>query len=324
MSKIFVLGGTGFLGYYTVKELLSKGYQVKTIALPPMPTDDLLPTEVECSLGNINELTDDEVRELLKDCEGFIYAAGADERVVPQKPATKFFYEANVLPTQRLARLAKEAGIKKFVVFGSYFAEFAERLPEYNLRSQAYPNNRLLQEQIAFAEGEGSMVVTSLRLPYIFGTIPGRTPLWKMYTDQIKGKPVFPALKGGTAVVTVEQVAEAAVGAMENGEHRHTYAISAYNMKFQEFYQMMVDALGQTETTQVPVVEYDQMKPVYEEIDRKAAEEGLEHGMHMVISTKLQTEDLYLDPADTMSVLGIKDHDVLQSIKETLARCVEN
>ena len=323
MSKIFVLGGTGFLGYYTVKELLSKGYQVKTIALPPMPTDDLLPTEVECSLGNINELTDDEVRELLKDCEGFIYAAGADERVVPQKPATKFFYEANVLPTQRLARLAKEAGIKKFVVFGSYFAEFAERLPEYNLRSQAYPNNRLLQEQIAFAEGEGSMVVTSLRLPYIFGTIPGRTPLWKMYTDQIKGKPVFPALKGGTAVVTVEQVAEAAVGAMENGEHRHTYAISAYNMKFQEFYQMMVDALGQTETTQVPVVEYNQMKPVYEEIDRKAAEKGLEHGMHMVISTKLQTEDLYLDPADTMSVLGIKDHDVLQSIKETLAKCVE-
>ena len=116
-----------------------------------------------------------------------------------------------------MARLAKEAGIKKFVVFGSYFAEFAVRLPEYNLRSQAYPNNRLLQEQIAFEEGEGSMVVTSLRLPYIFGTIPGRTPLWKMYTDQIKGKPVFPALKGGTAVVTVEQVAEAAVGAMENG-----------------------------------------------------------------------------------------------------------
>lgn len=119
-------------------------------------------------------------------------------------------------------------------------------------------------------------------------------------------------------------MAEAAVGAMEHGEHRHTYAISAYNMKFQEFYQMMVDALGQTETTQVPVVEYDQMKPVYEEIDRKAAEKGLEHGMHMVISTKLQTEDLYLDPADTMSVLGIKDHNVLQSIKETLAKCVEN
>lgn len=322
MSKVFILGGTGFLGYYTVRELLSKGYEVKTMALPPMPTEDLLPAEVECSLGNINELSDEEIRDLLSDCEGFIYAAGADERIVPQKPAMKFFYEANVLPTQRLARLAKEAGVKKFVVFGSYFAEFAERMPEYNLREQAYPNNRLLQEQVAFAEGEGSMTVTSLRLPYIFGTMPGRAPLWKMYTDQLKGRPVYPVLKGGTAMVTVEQVAEAAVGAMENGKHRHAYAISALNMKFQDFFQMMVDALGQTETTQVPVVEYDQMKSVYEDIDRKAAEKGLEHGMHMVVSSKLQTEDLYLVPADTMSVLGIKEHDVIQSIKETLAACV--
>ena len=109
---------------------------------------------------------------------------------------------------------------------------------------------------------------------------------------------------------------------MEKGKHRHTYAISALNMKFQDFFQMMVDALDQTETTQVPVVEYDQMKSVYEDIDRKAAEKGLEHGMHMVVSSKLQTEDLYLDPADTMSVLGIKEHDVIQSIKETLATCI--
>ena len=322
MSKVFVLGGTGFLGYYTIKELLSKGYEVKTIALPPLPTDDLLPSEVECSLGNINDLTDEEIRELLKDCEGFIYAAGADERTTPQKPAMKFFYEANVLPTQRLARLAKEVGVKKFVVFGSYFAEVAERLPEYNLRNQAYPGTRLLQEQVAFAEGEGSMIVTSLRLPYIFGLMPGRMPLWSRFTDQIKGKPVFPALKGGTAMVTVEQVAEAAVGAMEKGKHRQTYAISALNMKFQDFYQMMVDALGQTESTQVPVVEYEQVRPMYEEMDRKADENGVEHGMHMAVMSKLQTEDLFIDPAETMSALGIKEHDVIQSIKETLEKCV--
>ncbi|MFD1899125.1 hypothetical protein GQR36_01480 [Enterococcus termitis] len=47
---------------------------------------------------------------------------------------------------------------------------------------------RLLQEQVAFAEGDGEMNVTVLRLPYIFGTMPGRMPLWKMFTDQIKAK----------------------------------------------------------------------------------------------------------------------------------------
>lgn len=323
MKKIFILGGTGFLGYYTTKELLARGYGVKTMSLPPMPTDDLLPSEVECTLGDINELSDHEIKELLSDCYGFVYAAGADERIVPQKPALKFFYEANVLPTQRLARLAKEAGLKKFVLFGSYFAEFAERLPQYELKKQAYPSTRLLQEQVAFAEGEGSMDVTSLRLPYIFGTMPGRMPLWKMFTDQIKGRPVFPALKGGTAVVTAEQVAEATVGALENGKHRHTYAISSYNMKYKFFYELMVEALGQEETTQIVETPYEQMKSTYEQIDQAAEAQGTEHGIHMVVSSKLQEEDLYIDPKETMDVLGIKEYDVVASIKETLAKCVE-
>ncbi|MGY3750931.1 NAD-dependent epimerase/dehydratase family protein [Vagococcus acidifermentans] len=323
MSKVFVLGGTGFLGYYTTRELLSRGYQVKTMALPPMPADDLLPEGVECRLGNINDLTDEEIVSLLSDCEGFIYAAGADERTVPDKPALKFFYEANVLPTQRLARLAKQAGVKNFVVFGSYFAEFAERLPEYHLRGQAYPNTRLLQEQVAFAEGEGAMKVCSLRLPYIFGTMPGREPLWRMFVDRARGQEVFPSPAGGTAMVTVEQVAEAAVGALENGAHRGTYAICALNMKFQQFYEMIVAALGQTETTQVPVLPFEQMQPTFEAIDAQADAAGKEHGIHMAVSGRLQFEDLYLDPADTMPLLGIKEHDVLASIEETLARCVQ-
>lgn len=321
MAKIFVLGGTGFLGYYTTKELLSKGYDVKTMALPPLPTKDLLPEVVECTLGDINELTDAEIKQLLSDCDGFIYAAGADERTVPKKPALTFFYEANVLPTQRLAHLAKEAGVKKFVIFGSYFAAFAERLPQYGLKNQGYPNTRLLQEQVAFAEGEGHMAVMSLRLPYIFGTMPGRVPLWKMFTDQMKGQPIFPAPEGGTAMVTVEQVAEAAVGALEQGTHRQTYAISALNMKFQTFYQMMAQALGQTETTQIPVLAYIEMAANYQAIDQQTEANGLEHGIHMDLSAKLQSENLYLDPQET-AVLGIKDHDVIASIKETLAKCV--
>lgn len=322
MSKVFILGGTGFLGYYTTKELLSRGYQVKTMSLPPMPTEDLLPEGVECQLGDINVLTDEEILNLLDDCEGFIYAAGADERTVPDKPAMKFFYEANVLPTQRLARLAKQAGVKNFVVFGSYFAEFAERLPEFHLRDQAYPNTRLLQEQLAFAEGEGAMKVCSLRLPYIFGTMPGREPLWTMFVDRVRDQEVFPSPAGGTAMVTVEQVAEAAVGALENGEHRGTYAISALNMKFKQFYEMIVEALGQTDKTAVPVVGLEQMLPAFEAIDSQAEAAGKEHGIHMAISGRLQFEDLYLDPADTMPLLDIKEHDVIASIKETLARCV--
>ena len=324
MNKILVLGGTGFLGYYTTKELLSKGYEVKALSLPPMPDDDMFSSDnVENMLANVNELSDEEVLDILSDVDGVIYAIGADERTIPDAPAFSFFYEANVRPTQRLARLSVKAGVESFVIFGSYFAEFAERITDVDLKSEAYPATRLLQEQIGFAEGEGKMRVSSLRLPYIFGTMPGRTPLWKMFTDQIKDKEVFPALGGSTAAVTAKQVAHAAVGALEKGEHRGTYPLGGINLSHKEFTEMMVNALGQEGKTDVPVVDLETVLPTYKAIDEKTAAAGKEHGIHMVLNADMKARDLGIDPKISMDPLGYEEDDVYANVKETLEACVK-
>lgn len=322
-KKVLVLGGTGLLGFATVKELLAHDYEVISVSLPPMPVDDLFEgMDVENHLFDVNEKTDEEMLNLLEGVHGVMYAIGADERIVPDAPSFTFFYEANVRPTQRLARLARKAGVKRFVVYGSYFSEFAEIWPEMNLKQEGYPATRLLQEQIAFAEGEGAMVVNSLRLPYIFGTMPGRMPLWKMFTDQIKGQDVFPALPGGTAMVTIKQVAQAARGAMEQGEHRKTYALGGINMKYETYYKMMVEALGQE--TQVPVVPLETMLPTYEALDKQAKDAGKEHGIHLALGAKMNNRDLYLDKEGPMKELGYEDDDVVASIKETLKYIIDN
>ena len=324
-KKVLVLGGTGLLGYHTTLELLDRGYDVISMALPPMPADDLFEgMNVENHLVNINDLSDEEILKHLEGVHGVMYAIGADERIVPDAPAFSFFYEANVRPTQRLVRLARQAKVKHFVVYGSYFSEFTEKWPEENLREHGYPATRLLQEQIAFAEGEGAMIVNSLRLPYIFGTMPGRMPLWKMFTDQIKGKEVFPSLQGGTTMVTVKQVAQAAVGAMEQGEHRKTYCLGGINMKYQEFYEMMVEALGQKGKTQIPVVPLETMLPIYEGLDQQAKENGKEHGIHLAKGAQMNNRDLYVEPKPVMEALGYEEDDVVASIKETLTYIMEN
>lgn len=105
----------------------------------PMPTDDLLGSYVENHLGNINEMSDDEVLELLADCDAFVYAIGADERWLPDAPAYRSFYQANIIPTQRIARLFAQAGVKKFVLYGSYFAEFAELMSDSGHKDMGYP-----------------------------------------------------------------------------------------------------------------------------------------------------------------------------------------
>lgn len=319
MKKILVLGGTGFLGYYTVEELLKKGYEVKSVALPPMPADDLFSdNQVENILANVNDLTDQEVLELLEDVDGVMYAIGADERVVPEAPAYSFFYEANVLPTQRLARLAAESGVESFVIYGSYFAEFAERIIDVDLKSEPYPSTRLLQEQVGFAEGEGKMRVSSLRLPYIFGNMPGRMPLWKMFADRVKDQAIFPVLKGGTAAVTVQQVAQAAVGALEKGEHRGTYALGGINLTHEDFMNRIVKALGQEATTKVPVVPLDDVLDSYREIDKQTAAAGKEHGMHMEMVAEMNNRDLFIDPTEVMDQLGYEEDDVDAEIDKTL------
>ena len=41
--KIFMIGGTGLLGSEAAKELIARGHEVSSLALPPLPTGAVLP-----------------------------------------------------------------------------------------------------------------------------------------------------------------------------------------------------------------------------------------------------------------------------------------
>jgi len=322
-EKVVVIGGTGLLGYHTTLELVSTGYQVTSVALPPMPAEDLFPDGVTSVLGNITQMSDDEVRELFAGAYAVFYAAGADERITPPAPAARFFYVENVLPTQRVARLAREAGVKKFVLYGSYTARFAEEWPDLGYRTRnGYPRVRLLQEEVACMEGAGAMDVMTLRLPYIFGTMPGRMPLWQMFIDLVRSQPeVIPVQGGSTSAVTVGQVAQAAVGAMEHGEHEGRYAINTYDLTYEEFHRIICEELGR-DPQQVTVVPFEAVVPALEAFDAQAAEAGLEHGIHMVDSTAFQARAAVTDPAETVDLLHIRDESVPDAIRATLRYCL--
>ena len=45
--KVFMVGGTGLLGSETAKELIRRGHEVASIALPPIPTGAQLPPEMK-------------------------------------------------------------------------------------------------------------------------------------------------------------------------------------------------------------------------------------------------------------------------------------
>lgn len=324
LNKIFILGGAGFLGYHTVKEAVNRGYSVKTVDIVELPENLKFKEEdkVEFIITNFLNLSDQEIIAMLKDCDGFVYAGGVDERIVPERPARKFFYEKNVLPTQRLARLAKEAGVKNFVVFGSYTAEFGENnaeLREYNYHKEPYVETRLLQEKLAMYGGEGSMNVSVLRLPYIFGTMEGKIPLWSMFVDMLRGQDFMPVTSGGAATVTANQVGQAAISALENGQHRRAYPLATGYISYEDFYKKIVEELGQEEKTKLQVMSFEELEEAYKEDQELTDKKGVEHGIRQVNMLRANSMEFRLPTDVAFDELRVREEDTEAVLKETLA-----
>lgn len=216
--KVFMIGGTGLLGSEAAKVLMERGHQVTAMALPPLPEGAVLPPEMQIEYGNYLEMSDEKLRACMAGCDGFVFAAGVDERVEGPAPIYDLFKKYNIDPVKRLLKPAKECGVKHVSICGSYFAHFAKTMPELELTKwHPYIRSRIDQEKAALSFADENFSVAVLELPYIFGTQPGRKPVWMFLAEQIrgsKGSVLYP--RGGSAMVTVHQVGQALAGALEH------------------------------------------------------------------------------------------------------------
>lgn len=320
--KVFIVGGTGFLGYYAIRELLKKEHSVTTVALPPMPEEKLFPGNVTIHLADINDLSDDDLLAMMAGHDAFVFAAGRDERTVPDAPAYPFFRKANVDDCLRLLGLARQSGITRAVILNSYFAYFDRVWPELELaKHHPYVRSRVEQAEEAIAAGGEEMAVMILELPYIFGTMPGREPLWTFLVEMWRERGMITWHKGGTACITAKQVGQAVVGALERGEDGGRYPIGWQNLTWHDLYSRMRDYAS----FDLPMLKVSKavMKFFGWQMRRKEAREGKEAGSHLVKFMDVYTREAYLDPAPAMAALGYEGDDLDAALKETMQACVE-
>ena len=178
-KKLMIVGGTGFLGFYTAKLALSKGYKVGSISILD---DDLVnkdlsswyPKEIDSTLLDVFSASEEEIAKVMKGYDYMIYAVGPDDRYTPKAPSYEFFHYRLVDCCAKVFRAAEKAGVKKAVVYNSYFAYFDRRYPEMRL-AQKHPYIRCRVEQAKLLnEQKKKMQVVVLELPYIFGSKIGR------------------------------------------------------------------------------------------------------------------------------------------------------
>ncbi len=314
-----VMGGTGFLGYHAVLELLERGHRVTVLALD-LPDEDLFPDEVELTLADLGAVSDDELRGLLAGRDNLVFAMGADDRVLPDAPAYDFFHRANVVATERVVRLAREAGLRRVVVCGSYFAYFERTRPQLALAEHhPYIRARRDQARAALEAGGTELVVTVLELPYIFGSMPGRKPLWAPLVDYIDSPwPLF-YTAGGTAMVTVQRVAEAIAGGCERDGPSLCLPVGDESVPWTRFVETLSRIVGrQQRVVEVPAWICKLGAWLFLWFTRI---KGKEHGLHPVRFIDVQCGETYIDEDELQAareILGFGAGGLEEAWEETV------
>lgn len=317
--KIFMIGGTGLLGSEAAAELIKRGHAVASLALPPLPQGAVLPPEMDIKYGNYLEMSDEELKENMSGCEGFVFAAGVDERVEGPYPIYDLFKKYNIDALERVLRIAKETGVKHSVVCGSYFSYFAKTLPEDELTKwHPYIRSRIDQENMCMKFADDNFDVAVLELPYIFGTQPGRKPVWVFLVESIlnmKGPTMY--TKGGTAMVTVKQVGQAIAGALERNKKGNCYPIGYYNMEWKEKLAIFHKYMGypNKKIVTIPDFLYRMSGKKIKKEQKKAGHDG---GLDMVKFTSLQCSKLFIDKSLGCEFLGVLPDDIDKAIGESV------
>jgi nucleoside-diphosphate-sugar epimerase len=330
MKKLVILGGTGFLGYYTALEALKKGYDVSSISLDDIDLKGWYPEQIQVSFLDVFEASEEELTAKLQGYDFMVYSIGPDDRVTPKAPAYDFFHTRLVDHVAKVFRAAEKAGIKKAVVFNSYFAYFDRVHPELKLAVyNPYIKARVEQAAVLF-EQKKNMEVVVLELPYIFGAMPERMPLWKeTFLDRFcNGKKTIFFPKGSTTMTAVQHIGEAAIGALEYGKDGERYPIGDENHTFNWMLDnMMINLLGKKRKIINPsgrICGWGANMTV----GRKDKKAGLQSGLdYKHLMTDIMSKDLVVEPEVMDKVdneLHVGRGGLEESIKVMVKRCYKD
>jgi dihydroflavonol-4-reductase len=230
--KVFVTGGTGFIGGEVVRQLRERGDEVACLVRSPEKAAKL--TELGCELVS-GDLGDAEaLRRGMEGCDGLVHAAAMYEVGIPAKqhPA---MYDANVRGTERVLQAALEAKVAKVVyvstvgVFGNTHGKIVNESYEHPGKefTSYYEETKLEGHRIArrmmAEEGLPGVIVQP---GGVYG--PGDTSqvadlLSEFFAGRLFLLP-FPDL--GICLTHVEDIAGGILLALDKGKAGETYVIS--------------------------------------------------------------------------------------------------
>jgi nucleoside-diphosphate-sugar epimerase len=210
--KLFVTGGTGFVGSHFIRQALAAGHSVTALRRPssqPRIPLDVTPSWVDGPL-------DGDYSQQMAGVDVLVHLASHTPNP-PYAPLDECLYW-NVFAAMKLARQAHDAGIRRFLIAGSCFeyGRAAERVSEIETNTPLEPNLSYPTSKAAatlafqgFAR-EKCLQLKVLRIFQVYGEGEQQTRLWPSLRAAAFRGDDFPMSAGEQIrdFVPVESVAE--------------------------------------------------------------------------------------------------------------------
>jgi dihydroflavonol-4-reductase len=257
--RIFLTGATGFVGHHVARALADQGAGLRMLV---RKTSNLANLEGIPGETHVGDLSDPEsIRNGLTSCDAVVHVA-ADYRLWIRDPQA--MYRANVDGTRELLRMAREAGVKRFVYTSSvatmHFREDGLVVNEDTPVSSDdmvghYKRSKFLAEQEAIAAAQGGQKVIILNPTTPIGPNDAKpTPTGRIFVDFLNGK--FPAyMDTGLNLVDVAEVARTHVTALTTGRSGRRYILGGENLTLKQILDKMSAITGiPSPTVRIPFV----------------------------------------------------------------------
>ena len=317
MERVLVIGGLGFIGYHLVHELNSQNYMVTISSRSERTSEDHQFPVVKLDLL---QMSDEEICNIITPFDHIIFAGGSDDRKIPKGDPNQFFYEGNVIPCKKLATLSSGLQTKKLIMLGSYFSYFNRTNPIWKMTEKhPYVLSRSLQLSESLKAAEGKVAVSSVEIPYVFGAAPNHVPLWKPLVDYIDSWPVIFYTKGGTNIISVEELSKAIVGIINTPIYQESWTVGGVNLSWKEMIGMIANALDKKKKVITIPTFILKGLAILLNLYFKLSNKG--PGLDPYHFLDIQTRKTYLDTSHSRSLLKYIETDIKKAVKETVQAC---
>ncbi|MDQ3729082.1 MAG: NAD-dependent epimerase/dehydratase family protein [Actinomycetota bacterium] len=250
--KIFVTGGTGFIGGHVVRMLRERGDEVTALVRSPRKAESLRELGAELVEGDLSDRN--AIATAMRGSDAAVHGAAVFEVGIPRSEH-EAMHQANVVGTENALGAARDAGVGK-VVYISTIAAFGNTNGEVVDESYDHPAQSFTSyyEETKYEAHQVAKALIADGLPCVMvqpGGVYGpddHSAIGKQILDFASGRmPFVPFPKLGMTMVYVEDVAAGVLLALDRGEVGQSYVLGGEITTMRDLMDSVAKVTGKRE-----------------------------------------------------------------------------